>query len=293
VLSECNSLVARREYNRGDHLMESRVKRLLLATTAVALAGQAAFSGQAQAAPPLPGAAPFSWTSCYLGGHVGGGWGHAKIVDPNSSFGGLFAPTGSSVGIDQGPGLLGGPQLGCDYQFATNWVVGAAGDFSFADINGQADDPYFVGKDGGPITLRERTQWLSTVTGRLGYVFDRWMLYGKGGAAWAHNRYVITNLPDWGTPANFCAAGGGIIGCTPSGAHTSTGWTAGFGLAFAFSDAWSAGIEYDHYGFGSHTTLLADPNVVIESPLAPIAASQRIDTVEFTLDYHFGAVPRR
>ncbi len=266
------------------------MKRFLLATTAAVCAGPLYAADLPVKAPPRPPVVPFSWTSCYLGGQVGAGWAHATVVDPNTSFGGLFAPTGSGVGINQGVGALGGGELGCDYQFASNWVIGAAGDFSFADINGNALDPYFAGKNGGPITLQERTEWVATAAGRVGYAFDHWLLYGKGGAAWVRNSYTLTGLTDWGTPANFCA-NAGFVACNPTGKDTRAGWTAGFGAAYALSDAWSAGIEYDHYNFGSHTVMLTDPNASTASPAAPIIVSQRIDAIKFTLDYHFGRQP--
>ncbi len=173
-------------------------------------------------------------------------------------------------------------------------MIGAAGDFSFADISGVEQDPYFAGKGGRPITLSQRTDWLATVTGRVGYAFDRWLVYGKGGAAWARNRYTIRNLVDWGTPGNFCATGAvGFADCNPTGAATTAGWTAGFGVSYALSGNWSAGIEYDHYGFGSATKLLTDPNVVTFNPAAPVVVSQQIDVVKFTLDYRFAASPYR
>ena len=33
------------------------------------------------------------------------------------------------------------------------------------------------------------SNWTATLTGRLGLAFDRWLVYGKGGVAWAGDRY--------------------------------------------------------------------------------------------------------
>ncbi len=266
--------------------------RFLLATTAVLCAGPVYAADMPMKAPPRAPAAALSWTSCYLGGHVGLGWGHTTLVDPNTTFGGLFAPAGSPVGVDQGPGALGGGQIGCDYQFANNWVIGAAGDFSFADIDGSSQDPFFAGKNNNPVTRQDRTEWLATATGRLGYAFDHWLVYGKGGAAWTRNAYTLSNLADWGTPTSPCSTGALFIACNPTGKNTQAGWTAGLGVAYAISSAWSAGIEFDYYDFGKRTTLLADPNVVglvvPANPAAPITASHQVEAIKFTLDYHFG-----
>jgi outer membrane immunogenic protein len=278
------------------------MKRLLLATTALTLGGHA-FAADIRARMPLkapPPAAAYSWTGCHLGGNVGAGWGHVSLKDPNNVLGpgiGFFAPTGSGVDFGEGAGVLGGGQLGCDYQFATNWVIGLAGDFSWADIEGNSTDPYafaggdpfFGGKAGTPATLRDKTQWLATATGRAGYAWDRWMLYGKGGVAFQHSSVTIQNIAGWGTPGSLCFSGAAFAACNPSGTDNHVGWTVGVGATYAFAANWSAGIEYDHYGFGTHTVTLNAPNVFpFTSPSAPVQVSQRIDAIKFVLDYHFG-----
>jgi opacity protein-like surface antigen len=61
------------------------------------------------------------------------------------------------------------------------------------------------------------------------------------------------------------------------------------GLAWAFTNNWSAGIEYDHYDFGTHSVTLTDPNgapVPIAPVSGPVSVKQQIDTVRFTLNYH-------
>lgn len=289
------------------------MKRVLLATTALALSGPAFAADLAPVRMPLKAppvvARPFSWTGCYFGGHVGAGWSHANFVDPNTLFNdvffppgnglGLFAPTGASVGINQGAAVLGGGQIGCDYQFATNWVIGLAGDFSWTNLNGSTTDPFafsggdpfFGGKAGTPATLRDQTDWLASVTGRIGYAWDRWMLYGKGGVAWEHSRDSIGPLFAWATSVGAaCAAVTPTAPCIASGTDTDTGWTVGIGLAWAFADNWTAGIEYDHYGFSNHSVTLAAPAVVgcgCTGGSAPITVNQSIDAVKLTLDYRF------
>lgn len=286
------------------------MKRILLATTALALSGPALAADLPPARVPLKAPAvvarPFSWTGCYVGGHLGGGWSHADFIDPNTLFNtafpgsglGLFAPTGAGVGIDQGAGFLGGGQLGCDYQFATNWVIGLAGDFSWTNLDGSTSDPFaffggdplFGGKAGVPATLRDQTEWLASVTGRIGYAWDRWMLYGKGGVAWEHSRDSIAPLFAWGSSTSACSSVSAATPCVASGTDTDTGWTVGVGLTWAFADNWSAGIEYDHYGFGNHgVTLTAPPTAGCgcAGGSAPITVNQNIEVVKATLDYRF------
>jgi hypothetical protein len=79
---------------------------------------------------PLVPVPIFSWTGCYIGGHIGGGLAsktvHASEIAAGISF------TGHTIGF------LGGGQVGCNYQFAPNWVIGIEGDGSAANIKGEA-----------------------------------------------------------------------------------------------------------------------------------------------------------
>jgi outer membrane immunogenic protein len=110
----------------------------------------------------------FSWTGCYIGGHIGGGWGRKTVSIPDLAFtAGVppgTLPPGFSVPCVTGntSGVLGGGQVGCNYQFAPNWVIGIEGDGSAADIKGGITDT--VSFAGIPITgtANARTDWLAT-----------------------------------------------------------------------------------------------------------------------------------
>ena len=45
---------------------------------------------------------------------------------------------------------------------------------------------------GAPLgaTFNTDVDWISTLTGRVGLAFDRWLVYGKGGVAWANDSYT-------------------------------------------------------------------------------------------------------
>jgi outer membrane immunogenic protein len=274
------------------------MKQLLLATTVLALSGPAFAADQPVRMPvKAPIAAPvFSWTGCYLGGHVGAGWGRKDISEPTEEFLQFFAPANSPIGVDTGGGVLGGGQVGCDYQFARNWVIGAAGDFSWASIKGQSIDPFFSGKTGRPITLDAKTDSLASARGRLGYAFDHFMLYGTGGAAWAHDQYDIQNLFFWGSglSGSTCGTSGFVtfLPCNPQGSETRQGWTVGFGFEWAFVSNWSMLFEFDHYDFGTRTVTLTASNGLGSGGLVPLSGpvevKQRIDALKFGINYRFG-----
>lgn len=277
------------------------MKRLLLASTALAIAAPAMAADlrmPVKAAPMAPVPAPaFSWTGCYVGGHIGAGWGRATFSDPNAPANTLIAPAGGFIDVDEGPSFLGGAQVGCDYQFAAHWVIGLGGDFSWTRMDGQVNDPFFGGKFGGallftgPMPITAETDWFASATARLGYAFDRVLIYGKGGAAWSHNTYGVQNHVGWGNPGNICISAATPIACNPTGTSTPTGYTVGVGAEWAFAGNWTAGIEFDHYGFGTKTVTLTDPNVFVVPGLsqsAPINIKQNIEAAKVTLSYRFG-----
>jgi len=242
------------------------VKKLLLVSSALA-----AFGGQGLAAdlpvrmpvkvPVIASVPAFNWTGCYIGAHVGGGWGRKDFSDPT----GLnFAPAGAVIEVDT-RGALAGGQIGCNYQFATNWVLGIDADLSWTNSEGETRDPFFANKN-----IVARTEWLATATGQLGYTWERWMLYGKGGAAWARDQYHTTN------PALYDFAG----------TEVRAGWVVGVGLEWALWHRWSAKLEFDHYDFGSRTVTLTDRNLGSQ----PADIEQRVEAVKFGLNYRFGLV---
>src|ERR1700694_705256 len=272
------------------------MKKFLLASSALVVCGQvfaADLPARMPVKAPVVAAVPYSWTGCYVGGHVGAGWDRTNFSDPGTvaapSFGVTpsrqqnIAPLGTSIGVNGGAGVLGGVQAGCYYQFANHWVIGLAGDFSWADIHGLGNDPFFAGKNrNNPITLTTRTDRLATVTGRVGYAWDHFLLYGKGGAAWAHDAYSVQNLV--ALNGNFCI-NGTFVACNPTGSTDRVGWTVGAGFEWAFRNNWSAMVEYDHYGFGGKGVSFTDPNAV--NQVALLNVKQDIDVVKVGINYRF------
>ena len=235
---------------------------LLLSAASVAFAGSA-FA--ADLGTPMPYKAPmvappiFSWTGCYIGGSVGGGFGQTTMTDDI----GFVAPAGSSASTDTS-GVVGGGQVGCNYQFSSV-VIGAEGQFLASGIRG--DSNLSVG--GFPETIHSSTDWLTSATGRLGWAWDRWMLYAKGGPAWTHDHY------EWAAP--------GFADLTDT--ETRIGWTVGGGLEWAFWNNWSVRVEYDFYDFGNKTFSFGDS---VSGLGTPIDVKNTISTVTLGVNYRFG-----
>jgi len=198
-----------------------------------------AFMATSVSAADLPVKAPrqvatpgFNWTGCFGGGHVGGLWGHKDwTLQPPDPV--------TPLGSHNADSWVAGVQVGCDYQFANGFVVGVQGDYGWSDASGSFVDVV----DG--VTDRSHIIGLASVTGRLGYAWDRWLGYVKGGGAWARDHYDRVII--------------GGIAVAGLAQETRAGWTAGVGVEYAFSNNWSAFVEYDHYGFGRRTLTFLDP----------------------------------
>jgi opacity protein-like surface antigen len=252
--------------------------RKLLFAQAAALA--VTMAGPAVAADmPLRAATPFAerfnWTGCYLGGHLGGGFARKDITDPvqlvqdQDPFAGAGATTGITTASPSPTGVVIGGQIGCDYQFAPSWVVGIEGSASGSTMKGST----IVGLPlGSPDTalVQAKTDFLTSVTARLGYAFDNVLVYAKGGVALAADRYDVTGS-FVGTPFGF------------EGLENRIGWTAGGGVDWAFSRHWSASIEYDYYGFGHRNALMFDSTNVLAGI---VDVKQSIQVVKVGLNFH-------
>lgn len=168
-------------------------------------------------------------------------------------------------------------------------MVGLGGDFSWANLGSLANDPFFGGKNGNPVTFSSRTHEMATITGRVGYAWDRLLFYGKGGAAYAHDNFVTTN--SFGINNAFLGCNNGVVGtlvgCNTAGSADMWGWTAGGGLEWAFTPNWSAMIEYDHYGFGTKTVVMSVTNNSFAVTPANLNVSQNIDAVKVGINYRF------
>src|SRR3982074_3431632 len=69
---------------------------------------------------PAPIAAPvmvYNWTGCYIGGNVGGGWARTDQLEVAQVDGTLIVPP-NDYGRSERSAVIGGAQIGCDYQFS-------------------------------------------------------------------------------------------------------------------------------------------------------------------------------
>ena len=215
-----------------------------------------------KAPPPLVPA--WSWTGCYLGGHVGGLWARSSEWIVRTP-GGLFE--GQSLGQHSMSGWLGGVQGGCDYQLASGFLVGLAGDYAWTDTPGSHDSTLEIG-----VAYHSRVRSLASVTGRVGYAWDRFLGYVKGGGAWERDDYWATTI---------------ILGTAYTATYTRPGWTIGVGGEYAFTSFVSGFVEYDYYDLGSRIIGLT-PQVIGLRP-AFVEIKETKSVLRAGLNVRFGA----
>ena len=240
---------------------------------------------------PIVASAP-SWTGCYVGGHVGYGWGrnHHTQTSSFASSGSVFNAT--AAGIHRASGGLIGGQVGCNYQFASRWVAGIQGDGAWTNLRGRKQDPLDLpfGVPSGFNSIGVTTNWLTSVTGRIGVTaFDnnRALFYLKGGVAWTQNRWDLTR--------SFNSV---FFGLTPNIIdETKTGYTVGVGVEYRLDPHWSVFGEYNYYGFNGDKLLVSNPGaaslfaVAVGQPLTFTSNSQQIQTIKVGINYLFNLAP--
>ena len=225
---------------------------LIAAVSAVAFTQIASAADMPVNAPvyKAPAAVAPSWTGFYVGANIGGGWG-SRNVDyvPNDPaavvlFGPGFngAPPSASF---TSSGVLGGLQLGYNWQFNRNWLIGLETDFDWSGIKGSGLSGGVVSLGPSPFTATadEHIKWFGTVRARLGYLpADNVLAYITGGFAYGrveHTGMYVVNVGNGFSDNNS----GFRFACHPnenatcfagSASSVATGWTAGGGLEYAF-----------------------------------------------------------
>jgi outer membrane immunogenic protein len=119
-----------------------------------------AFAAELPLKAPAYRAPVYTWTGCYLGVNVGGGWGHKDNIDLSPP-----QPVALPLGSHDVRGPVAGGQLGCDYQVG-GLVFGVQGMFDWADLSGGNTDP---SDPTGDLAFKTESNWFATLTGRLGY----------------------------------------------------------------------------------------------------------------------------
>lgn len=167
--------------------------------------------------------AAYNWSGFYAGLH--GGWSWADIdwthIRPDTD---AFSPVSSDPS-----GYVFGGHLGLQQQFG-NFVAGLEASIAYSDLEDTAQFPR-----SSISTHSEDIRTLYTLAGKLGYAMDRWLVYARGGYAWAQLDLQANRIPPNPFPALISKSDG-----------YADGWLLGAGIENAITDNVIVGLQYDY-----------------------------------------------
>ncbi len=233
---------------------------------------------------PPPAPAPvYSWTGWYVGGNVGYGWGLANTdlggnVTTTNIIGGNRTPTPpfseafANSNTAHPNGVIGGAQIGYNYQFSPYVVLGFEADIQGSGErgSGQITDDFTTSACsttsvpctlGSPINVaavtsfQSKIDWFGTVRGRLGVINGDQLIYATGGLA--YGKVGISGTAN--VSAVVSASGAPFAPATAafSASNTNTGFAVGGGVEgklYWLPANWTWKLEYLYLDLGSLDT---------------------------------------
>ncbi|MBL8569850.1 MAG: porin family protein [Phreatobacter sp.] len=237
------------------------MKKLILAGAAVAAftsVSHAADLGVPRGAVAAVVVAPaYAWTGFYLGAHLGGGFGRQTWAD--------VSLTAEPVSLRPN-GVLGGVHFGYNYQI-NNIVLGLDVALSAASLRASA-----VSAFNPAVTYGTRTNFLTTVTGRLGVAVDRALLYVSAG-------YAGANIQTTGVNAGLDSF---------SNNNFRSGFAVGGGLNYQITPNWVAGLDYKYIHLGSENRA---GNTALGAPFTQTRIRTEVHQVAVSVSYLFSTGP--
>jgi outer membrane immunogenic protein len=192
--------------------MRKYISSLLAGTATIALASASqAADLPYRAPPPVIAAVPFfTWTGFYVGVNAGWGWREDNeetvFLTPGVGTPGL---AGTLVFPGDDGGFTGGGQIGYNYQIGS-FVIGVETDIQYADTDSDNTavflaGPGFAGTFAPGVFNSNAPEWWGSLRARLGFAFDRVLIYGTGGLAYTEDNagWTVGGGVEWALPVNW------------------------------------------------------------------------------------------
>jgi outer membrane immunogenic protein len=196
-------------------------------------------------------AAPYDWSGVHFGVHVGYGGVKTGGIYANDRINPLTDnPAGINLGSFDNFGLVGGAQIGFNWQFGST-VVGVTADISATDW-----DDLFVDlqiPEQPAQTLALDLDYLAMLRGRVGWAFGNKLVYVTAGAVFVGGEFRVITVP---AKKDISAIGGVVGGGLEWGiAPDFSLWAEGLYLAFDektdLADLKGLGVAGDHVDIGN------------------------------------------
>jgi outer membrane immunogenic protein len=229
-------------------MVRHRLASTALLALAIGISGGAAVAADLPARIPTKAAVAIdpatNWSGFYLGVNAGYGWGRSSLNSTVAGGFGIPANGALVAGLDtlrlSPKGFTGGGQAGYNWQVG-RFVFGVEAEFDYLGLRStQTGSGVFIGGGNFTVTNSVKTDWLFTARPRLGYAFDRTLIYVTGGLAVTEVKYGSSLV----TPAF-------AVNNDANSSTVRAGWTAGAGLEYALLNNWSVKAEYLYADFGS------------------------------------------
>jgi outer membrane immunogenic protein len=277
-----------------EMLMSRLLTSLLIGVAVITFAQIASAADLSRKAPAYtpPPPPPVSWTGFYAGINIGYSWGDASTDITGSgtattfdvSAPGFLGFPSSFAFADSNTarlhGVIGGGQIGYNYQLVPNWVLGIEADIQAASENGSST---FVDGFSTPVctslhvtngntfscnnygllngtaetTYHADINWFGTVRGRVGYLITpQVLLYGTGGLA--YGRVSVSGFTNFTGVVQEFPVGTLALGSGPfSLSKNNVGFSVGGGIegSVLLPANWTWKLEYLYLDLGSMDTV--------------------------------------
>jgi outer membrane immunogenic protein len=262
-----------------------KVRQSLLGLTVLSAMALTCFSANAadMYVPAAPGGykdgpvyIPNTWAGFYVG--VNGGYGWSNDSHDVHIFDTTVPATDTLRGPDPAGGF-GGGQIGYNWQ-RDHLVFGVEADIQGADISDKVTTsptslPGLRGADRFG-NVASSLDWFGTVRGRLGYSFDRALIYATGGFAYGGAKDSLFYNDTFGHTLNL------------NKDDTLTGYVVGGGVEYKINPAWSVKAEYQYINLGSDHLSGQFTNIVPVHNARTDDIDHMYNTVRVGLNYHIG-----
>ncbi|MFT4090270.1 MAG: TonB-dependent receptor [Asticcacaulis sp.] len=169
-------------------------------------------------------------------------------------------------------GLQMGFGVGYNHHLTDNWVFGIEGDMTYATTKGSqfshTTEDLYLAQNGQYQSRNDyRFNRFATLRGRLGYGFDRTLVYATGGLALVTETQSRTQYRSL-VVRTFDAGDATSPWFTETKKATRSGWTLGGGAEYALSNNWSFKGEYLYADFGDKRFVFPEARSGVIQPYA-------------------------
>ncbi len=216
------------------------MKKALVGLVAIAaLVGTPALAADMPVKAPSAPEPAYNWTGFYVGVNAGWTWDETTFqydvtgaTPATASSGGAPAPAPFRFTPD---GALAGGTIGYNWQFSPSWAFGLEADWDWTNAPGTTPCPVIT------FSCQSKLSDLGSGRARFGYVWNEFLIYATGGAAWAN----VTNQT--------------VLGATTGTTSTKVGYMAGLGIEAPIFQTLTMKAEWLYYDLGTATYVVDNP----------------------------------